>query len=192
LALNQYPKAECVILSKDKKGFDPLVQHLTGERGFNVRRVSAQTDAFPASYSPRSRNDFERLVSLLIKEKAQPRKRKGLEGKIKSWFPTLPGKERDGLMKRLFDEGFVSETDKLLTFVSARLSGAVEAHFVNKWVAPHGWASLRSIVNGQRNPKVARVSGSAMESQCELKRPCPPACAPCTHPTNERRPLGWF
>jgi PIN domain len=121
--LNQNPKAECVILSKDKKGFDPLVQHLTAERGFNVRRVGAQKDAFPEDHAPGSRNEFERLTSLLRKEKAQPRKRKGLEGKIKSWFPTLPGKERDELVKRLFDEGFVSESDKLLTFVSARFRG---------------------------------------------------------------------
>jgi hypothetical protein len=121
--LSQNPKAECVILSRDKKGFDPLVQHLTAERGFIVRRVSAQRDAFPEDHAPGSRNGFDRLVSLLKKETAQPRKRKGLEGKIKSWFPTLPGKERDELVKRLFDEGYVSETDKLLTFVSARFRG---------------------------------------------------------------------
>jgi hypothetical protein len=118
--LNQNPKAECVILSKDKKGFDPLVQNLTAERGFNVRRVSAQGDAFPENHPQGPRNDFERLTSLLKKEKAQPRKRKGLEGKVKSWFPTLPSKERDELVKRLFAEGFVSESDKLLSFVSAR------------------------------------------------------------------------
>ena len=57
------------------------------------------------------------------KEKAQPRKRKGLEGKVKSWFPDLPAGKRAELVQRLFDEGFVKETDKLLTFVSARFMG---------------------------------------------------------------------
>lgn len=44
--LHANPQAECAILSKDKKGFDPLVKHLTAERGFKVRRVSEQQDAF--------------------------------------------------------------------------------------------------------------------------------------------------
>jgi hypothetical protein len=121
--LNQTPKAESVILSKDKKGFDPLVQHLTAERGFNVRRVSAQKDAFPEDHAPGSRNDFDRLTSLLKKEKVQPRKRKGLEGKVKSWFHDLSVEQRAELVQRLFDDGFVKETDKLLTFVSARFRG---------------------------------------------------------------------
>jgi hypothetical protein len=120
--LTKNPQAECVILSKDKKGFDPLVGHLTAERGYLVRRVGAQEDAFPA-VSPAPGSDFDRLTYLLKKEKAQPRKRKGLEGKVKSWFPDLSAGERAELVQRLFDEGFVKETDKLLTFVSARLRG---------------------------------------------------------------------
>jgi hypothetical protein len=118
--LRDTPEAECVILSKDKKGFDPLVRHLTGDRGLNVRRVSAQKDAFPAAPSAPG-SHFDRLTYLLKKEKAQPRKRKGLEGKVKSWFHDLSAGERAELVQRLFDEGFVKETDKLLTFVSARL-----------------------------------------------------------------------
>jgi hypothetical protein len=118
--LTHHPKAECAILSKDKKGFDPLVQHLTAERSFNVRRVSAQKDAFPTDAASTPRSNFERVTFLLKKEKAQPRKRKGLEGKIKSWFPDLSAEERAGFVQRLFDEGFVSESNKLLTFVSAR------------------------------------------------------------------------
>jgi hypothetical protein len=47
--LSKNPQAECVILSKDKKGFDPLVQHLTAERCYLVRRVGTQKDAFPAT-----------------------------------------------------------------------------------------------------------------------------------------------
>jgi len=121
--LSKNPKPECVILSKDKKGFDPLVQHLVAERGYIVRRVSAQKDAFPAAAVSTPGSHFERLTILLKKEKAQPRKRKGLEGKVKSWFPTLPAGERDDLVKRLFDEGFVNESNKLLTFVAARFRG---------------------------------------------------------------------
>jgi len=121
--LSRNPKTECVILSKDKKGFDSLVQHLVTERGYLVRRVSAQKDAFMADTASSPGSHFERLTALLKKEKAQPRKRKGLEGKVKSWFPTLPAAERDGLVKRLFDEGFVNESDKLLTFVAARFRG---------------------------------------------------------------------
>jgi hypothetical protein len=120
--LTKNPQAECVILSKDKKGFDPLVQHLTAERGYLVRRVGAQKDAFPtAASTPVS--DFDRLKLLLKKEKTQPRKREGLEGKVKGWFQDLPSDKRAELVQRLFDEGFVKETDKLLTFVAARLRG---------------------------------------------------------------------
>jgi hypothetical protein len=44
--LQANPQSECVIRSKDKKGFDPLVKHLTVERGFTVRRVSTQKETF--------------------------------------------------------------------------------------------------------------------------------------------------
>src|SRR5450432_3807780 len=120
--LHANPQAECVILSKDKKGFDPLVQHLTAERGYNVRRASAQKDVFSAS-STVPASQFDRLTFLLKKEKAQPRKRKGLEGKVKSWFPDLSAGERAQLVQRLFDDGFVKEIDKLLIFVSVRFRG---------------------------------------------------------------------
>ena len=116
--LTKNPKAECVILSKDKKGFDPLVRHLVAERGYLVRRVSAQKDAFRADAASTPGSNFERLTALLKNDKAQPRRRKGLEGKVKSWFSTLPAEEREELVKRLFDEGLVSESDKLLTFVA--------------------------------------------------------------------------
>ncbi len=120
--LSKNQRAECVILSKDKTGFDPLVRHLTEERGFRVRRVSAQTDAFPPDV-PTPSSNLVRVTSLLKKEKAQPRKRKGLEGKIKSWFPGMSAGERAKLLQQLFDNGFVKETDKQLTFVSTRFRG---------------------------------------------------------------------
>lgn len=118
--LTNNPKAECVVLSRDKKGFDPLVVHLTVERGHHVRRVNTQKEAFPEETAPVSSNTFARLTALLKKEKALPRKRKGLDGKVRSWFPDLSAEERGALMQRLFDEGFVSESNKTLVFVSAR------------------------------------------------------------------------
>jgi hypothetical protein len=113
-------QAECVILSKDKKGFDPLVKHLTVERGFKVRRVNAQKEAFAEVSGSTPKTPFERLTGLLKKEKALPRKRKGLEGKVKSWFQDLSADEREALVQRLIREKFVSESDKGLTFVMAR------------------------------------------------------------------------
>jgi PIN domain len=118
--LRANPHAECVILSKDKKGFDPLVKHLTTERGFNVRRVSAQKDAFAEIAGSTPKTAFERLAGLLKKEKVLPRKRKGLEGKVKSWFPDLSGEERDALVQRLIREGFATESEKRLTFVMSK------------------------------------------------------------------------
>jgi PIN domain len=121
--LHANPQAECVILSKDKKGFDPLVKHLTIERGFKVRRVSAQKDAFDEIPGTTPKTSFERLTGLLKKERVLPRKRKGLEGKVGSWFPYLTSEERGALVQRLIQDGFVTEANKELTFVLAKLRG---------------------------------------------------------------------
>ena len=112
--LHANPQAECVILSKDKKGFDPLVKHLTTERGYNVRRVNTQKDAFAEILGVVAETQFARLTALLKKEKTLPRMRTGLEGKIKSWFPDLSADRRSVLVKRLFEDGIVSESDKQL------------------------------------------------------------------------------
>jgi PIN domain len=120
--LHANPLAECVILSKDKKGFDPLVKHLTVERGFRVRRVSAQQDAFEEISGTTLKTPFERLIWLLKKEKVLPRKRTGLEGKVKTWFPELSAADRDGLVAQLFEDESVKESEtKELTFFRARL-----------------------------------------------------------------------
>jgi PIN domain len=120
--LHANPQAECVILSKDKKGFDPLVKHLTVERGFRVRRVSEQQDAFEEVAGTSRKTPFERLIWLLKKEKVLPRKRKGLEGKVKHWFPDISAEERGVLVRRLFEDGSVKESEKKeLTFFRARL-----------------------------------------------------------------------
>jgi PIN domain len=125
--LHANPQAECVILSKDKKGFDPLVKHLTVERGFKVRRVSAQKDAFAEMLRVPQKTPFERLLVLVKNEGVLPRKRRGLEGKVKSWFSNLPVEERSELVERLFREGFVKESEKKeLTFVVARLRQVLE------------------------------------------------------------------
>ena len=119
--LHANPQAECVILSKDKKGFDPLLKHLTVERGFKVRRVNTQDDAFEENPTTR-KAPFERLIWLLKKEKVLPRKRKGLEGKVKSWFRDVSDEDRNGLVAQLFRDGFVKESAKKeLTFFRARL-----------------------------------------------------------------------
>ncbi len=121
--LHANPQAECVILSKDKKGFDPLVKHLTVERGFKVRRVSEQQDAFDEISGTTLKTPFERLIWLLKKEKVLPRKKNGLEGKVKHWFPEVSAEERGALVQRLIDEEFIKESEKGITFLMFRLRG---------------------------------------------------------------------
>lgn len=60
---------------------------------------------------------FTRLIMLLKKEKARPTRRKGLAGKVKSWFPQLTQDVHLALVQRLFDESHVRESDKALTYV---------------------------------------------------------------------------
>lgn len=107
------PGAECVILSKDKKGFDPLVKHLTADRGFNVRRVNAQKDAFPVDKKPGpsegTNEPYAKVLAFLRVEKHPPKKRVTLENRIKSYLPKLAQAERTALLERLFREGKVRE-----------------------------------------------------------------------------------
>jgi hypothetical protein len=115
--LTKNPTAECVILSKDKKGFDPLVRHLTVQRGLSVRRVNAQRNAFSSAPPHIAEEDeFPRLIKLLGKEKSRPLKRAGLEGKIKSYFPKLSSDNRRALLDRLFNERVVSASETNLTY----------------------------------------------------------------------------
>ena len=108
--LTKNPKAECIVLSKDKKGFDPLVAHLTGERGFRVRRVDAQEDAFAVTAKPQPvKDNYSRMVELLGKEKSRPLKLAGLEGKIKCYFPKMSVAEHRALLERLIAERKVSD-----------------------------------------------------------------------------------
>lgn len=115
--LAKHPKTECAIVSKDT-GFDPLIRHLP-TLGHRCRRVSTLKGAFAAA--PRTGvSDFDRLVLLLAEDKALPKNRRGLLGKVKSWFPTLPEVERLALVEQLFAEGRVSELDKTLTYALSR------------------------------------------------------------------------
>lgn len=118
--LARHPTAECVILSKDKKGFDPLVKYLVAERGFTVRRVNAQKEAFPQpkakSAGKGSADPYARVVELLSKEKHRPLKRAGLEGSLKSYLPAASDADRGGLLERLFREGVVAEVEGKLSY----------------------------------------------------------------------------
>ena len=110
--LTKNPAAECVVLSKDKKGFDPLVKHLAEDRGFKVRRVSQQKEAFPVAAPKKTAeaDPYTRAVKLLTKEKHRPAKRSGLEGKIKCYFPTMTADQRQAILERLLKAGKVTET----------------------------------------------------------------------------------
>ena len=110
--LAKNPAAECVVLSKDKKGFDPLVKHLAEDRGFKVRRVSSQKEAFPAAAptKPKAVDPYSRALELLTKEKHRPAKRSGLEGSIKSYFPKMAVDQRQAILERMVKEGKVTET----------------------------------------------------------------------------------
>lgn len=134
--LHADPTAECVILSKDKKGFDPLVRHLNEDRDLRVRRVNSQKEAFsaagpppgadrptapkktaahadaekpavPKKAAPHADAPFERLLSLLRKEKTLPQKRKGLAGKIGSYFPKESAESQRRLLERLVEAGLI-------------------------------------------------------------------------------------
>jgi hypothetical protein len=108
------PSSDCAILSRDT-GFDPLVRHLQGG-GHVCRRVSSLKDAFPEAQPTANADHFTRLLTLLKKEKARPAKPKGLEGKVKSWFPKLTEDDRRILVERLFKESRVRLSEKLLTY----------------------------------------------------------------------------
>lgn len=134
--LNQDPSAECAVLSKDKKGFDPLVKHLTVDRKFKVRRVNSQKDAFPkagkqsvskpavkpAGATP-VEDPFDRILRLLRKEKIAPAKLKGLEGKLQCWLPQDSEQSRRQLLQRLIDDHWVVKNGTAVTYSLAVREG---------------------------------------------------------------------
>ncbi|MBS0393566.1 MAG: hypothetical protein JSR54_03020 [Proteobacteria bacterium] len=111
----QHRDSHCAILSSDL-GFEPLVKHLQAQ-GHHCRRVAALKDAFPSARSGAAATDpFDRLLALLRKEKSLPSKPKGLEGKIKNWFPNLSAADRQALRQRLLAEGRVRDASGSLSY----------------------------------------------------------------------------
>ena len=108
------PTSECAVFSKDT-GFDPLMRHLQS-LGHSCRRVQSVKAAFSDKAPVNNADHFKRLIALLNKDQARPTKRKGLDGKVKSWFPQLTEEARTTLVQRLFDESHVSESQKALTY----------------------------------------------------------------------------
>jgi hypothetical protein len=108
------PAVECTILSRDT-GFDPLVRHLQ-TLAHNCRRVSSLKDAFPVQKGAAKQDHFARLLMLLKKEKARPIKPKSLAGKVRSWFPHLAEGERTALIRRLYTESRVRESNNTLSY----------------------------------------------------------------------------
>jgi hypothetical protein len=106
--------SECAILSRDT-GFDPLVRHLQAG-GHTCRRVSSLETAFPPGELTADPGHFTRLLALLKKEKARPTKPKGLDGKLKSWFPSLTDGDRQALIDRLFKESRVRVSENSLEY----------------------------------------------------------------------------
>ena len=108
------PTSDCIVYSGDT-GFDPLMRHLQSLK-YLCRRVQSLNAAFPNHARAEDAEPFKRLIALLKKEKARPTRRKGLAGKVKSWFPQLTEEVRLGLVQRLFDETLVRESDKALVY----------------------------------------------------------------------------
>jgi hypothetical protein len=108
------PTSECTIFSRDT-GFDPLMRHLQA-LGHVCSRVQSLKGAFADRPHATDADHLERLLMLLRKEKARPTRRKGLAGKVKSWFPQLTEEVHSALVQRLFDESHVREAEKALTY----------------------------------------------------------------------------
>jgi hypothetical protein len=140
--LKAAPRAECVILSRDK-GFDPLVRHLIG-RGFAVRRVGTVAEAFPAlqpERAPRApravrtpvvergrrapaveTESLQRVKHWLTKLPARnrPRKRKGLIAALGSLFAgKLDAARLEALVDALVAEGLISAKGGALTWAES-------------------------------------------------------------------------
>ena len=117
--LTERPDAECFVLSKDT-GFDTLIKHLQA-LGRNCRRVVNLKDALPSTVATAKAaaapaDPYQRLLTLLRKEKTLPARRKGLAGKVRSWFARLSDTERDALLERLFRESKVIESGTTLSY----------------------------------------------------------------------------
>lgn len=84
--------------------------------GQTCSRVQSLKGAFAEQPRATDADHFKRLILLLKKEKARPTRRKGLAGKVKSWFPQLTEEMHLALVQRLFEESHVREAEKSLTY----------------------------------------------------------------------------
>ena len=91
------------------------MRHLQG-LGHVCSRVQSLKGAFADQPRATDADHFKRLIMLLKKEKARPTRRKGLAGKVKSWFPQLAEEMHVALVQQLFDESHVRESAKSLTY----------------------------------------------------------------------------
>jgi hypothetical protein len=104
------PKTRCVILSKDQ-GFDPLVRHIV-DNNAACQRVATLKGIFPTAPENETapQDPFTRTLTLLRKEKARPRFRKGLVGKVSCYFPKQSPEECEAIVERLFETKHVAES----------------------------------------------------------------------------------
>lgn len=116
--LARAPETECLVVSKDKKGFDPLVAHLAKERGLRVRRVDALK---PVKATPRTTpaTGIDRAIALFAREKSRPKSLVALRRKIKSFFPTSSDDERMQIVADLLSRQVFVETQDGLEYRSA-------------------------------------------------------------------------
>jgi hypothetical protein len=132
--LTRSPETACVILSKDK-GFDPLIRHLV-RRGFAVRRANSMAEALtsraPAVAKPgraqradrpgtheggSARLEEARRLLAGTQKPRRPRKRKGLIAMLHSHFSQkVPESELQGLVDELIAQGWLSETNRAITY----------------------------------------------------------------------------
>lgn len=119
--LTREPHTRCVILSKDKKAFDPLIRHLVSERKLSVSRVNSFDEAFPKRPAPAkassvSRDAYRRVLELLAGDIQRPKTRAALERRLKSWLPSADEAARAAVLARLFSEAKVAEDGKRLVY----------------------------------------------------------------------------
>lgn len=82
--------------------------------------MNARKDAFPvakrSAAADGASDPYARVLELLAKEKHRPLKRKGLDGKVKSYLPKASEERRVELLERLFEEGKVAEVEGKLEY----------------------------------------------------------------------------
>ena len=126
--LTANPKADCVVLSKDK-GFDILIRHLRG-RGFNVRRTDSITQAFSATGTAKlsraatkdlsnERTPLHHASEWLkaMPSRTRPRKRKRLIAYLDTRFgKKIAEQELEQIVTTLIAQKSIGETDGKLAY----------------------------------------------------------------------------